>query len=218
MIRERQARATRERILARAGAEFARSGYGGTTMRGVASAAGVSLPTVEGLFGTKGQLLHEAIRFAIRGDAQPTPMLEREWAGRAMAAESIEEFLGIVEEVLTEAMQRSAGVLVAAFEAARTDDSMEALADQLRAQRAETAAWMVDGLMSRSPLRPEIGRDEAIDTVWLLLDPHGFCALTRDRAWSAEQFGHWFADSVRRLLLNVERKPPPRPETRRRTA
>jgi AcrR family transcriptional regulator len=201
VTRERGARETRERILASASAEFVRSGYGATTMRAVASAAGVSVPTVELVFGTKPQLLRAAISFAIRGDADPVPMLERDWALRAEAAGSVADFLAIVGRVLTEAAQRSAGLVVAAFEAARVDESMRALADQLRAQRAETAAWIVDGLIKRSSLRAEIGRDRAIDTVWLLMDPHGFCALTRDRGWTPEQFGRWFTDSVCRLLL-----------------
>jgi AcrR family transcriptional regulator len=201
VTRERGARETRERILASASAEFVRSGYGATTMRAVASAAGVSVPTVELVFGTKPQLLRAAISFAIRGDADPVPMLERDWALRAEAAGSVAEFLAIVGRVLTEAAQRSAGLVVAAFEAARVDESMRALADQLRTQRAETAAWIVDGLIKRSSLRAEIGRDRAIDRVWLLMDPHGFCALTRDRGWTPEQFGRWFTDSVCRLLL-----------------
>jgi TetR/AcrR family transcriptional regulator of autoinduction and epiphytic fitness len=201
VTRERRARQTRERILASASAEFVRSGYGATTMRAVAGAAGVSVPTVELVFGTKPQLLRAAISFTIRGDAEPVPMLERDWAARAEAAESGPDFLAIVGRVLTDAEQRSAGLVVAAFEAAQVDDSMRALADQLRAQRAGTAAWVVDGLMKRSSLRGEIGRDRAIDTVWLLMDPHGFCALTRDRGWSPEQFRRWFTDSVCRLLL-----------------
>ena len=74
--RERQARETRERILAVASAEFEDNGYVATTIRAVAEAAGVSVPTVELIFGTKSQLLRAAISFAIRGDAEPVAMLE----------------------------------------------------------------------------------------------------------------------------------------------
>jgi AcrR family transcriptional regulator len=181
-------------------------GYGATTIRAVANAAGVSVPTVELVFGTKPHLLQAAISFAIRGDAEPVPMLERDWALRARAAGAVGEFLAIVERVLIEAAQRSAGLVVAAFEAARTDESMRALAEQLRAQRAETAAWIIDGLIERASLRAEIPRDRAIDTVWLLMDPHAFWALTEDRGWTAQQFGCWFTDSICRLLL-VENYP-----------
>ena len=88
---------------------------------------------------------------------------------------------------------------------------MSTLADQLRSQRAETAAWIVDELIRRASLRDRITREQAIDTIWLLMDPHGFIALTKDRGWDAEQFEAWFVDSVHRLLLTGEAAPPPRP-------
>ncbi|HZE06662.1 MAG TPA: helix-turn-helix domain-containing protein [Solirubrobacteraceae bacterium] len=199
--RERRASGTRTRILAAASVAFERSGFAATTMRSVAEAAGVSVPTVELIFGTKAQLLRAAVSFAIRGDAEATPMLERAWAQRAQAAGSVAAFLAIVARVLVEGEQRSAGLILAAFEAAGQDESMSALADQLRAQRAETATWLVDGLIARAPLRPEVSRAQAVDTVWLLMDPHGFQALTRHRGWSPEQFQTWFTDSVQSLLL-----------------
>ena len=206
--RERQARETKERVLVAASAEFERRGYAATRISAVAGAAGVSVSTVELLFGTKPELLRAAISFAIRGDAEPVPMLKRAWAQRAQAAASVGEYLAIVGRVLADGEQRSAGLVVAAFEAASHDESMSALADQLRHQRAETAAWLVDGLTVRASLRGELTREEAIDIVWLLMDPHGFRALTRDRGWSAERFGLWVTDTVRRLLLADEVEAP----------
>jgi TetR/AcrR family transcriptional regulator, regulator of autoinduction and epiphytic fitness len=199
--RERRARETREQILAAASAEFLRSGYAATTIRVVATAAGVSVATVELVFGTKPQLLRAAISLAIRGDADPIPMLERDWARKAQTTPSAPAFLAIVARVLTGSAQRAAGLVVAAIEAARVDESMQPLADQLRAQRAETATWIVDGLIARASLRPETSRDKAIDTVWLLMDPHAFCALTHDRGWTPQQYERWFTDSLSRLLL-----------------
>jgi AcrR family transcriptional regulator len=170
-------------------------------MRAVAAAAGVSVPTVELVFGTKPQLLQAAISFSIRGDADPVPMLRRDWAVRATASRSVSDFLAIVARVLVEAAQRSAGLVVAALESAHHDESMRALSDQLRAQRTETGAWIVDGVIARAPLRPEINRDHAIDTVWILMDPRVFCALTDERGWAPERFEQWFTDGVARLLL-----------------
>ena len=128
-------------------------------------------------------------------------MLARDWAVRAQSSATAADFLAIVAETLVAAQQRSAGLVVAALEAAHADASMTALAAQLRSQRAETAAWIVDGLSMRAPLRDGLERDAAIDTMWLLMDPHGFCARTGDRGWSPERFGGWFTDSVARLLL-----------------
>jgi hypothetical protein len=90
---------------------------------------------------------------------------------------------------------------VVAFEAANVDLAMADLAEQLRRQRAHTAAWIVNGVRRRAPLRPGIGPRRAIDTVWTLIDPHVFCALTRHRGWSPRQFERWFIDSTAALLI-----------------
>jgi len=208
--RERQARQTRERILAAAATEFARVGYAATPIRAIAERAGVSVPTIELAFGTKAQLLQAAISFSIRGDASPQTMLERSWASEAMNTSSAGEFLAMVARVLVEGEERSSGLVIAAFEAANQDESLEALGERLRAQRAETAAWLVDGLTARARLRGEVTRQQAIDTVWLLMDPHGYQALTRNRGWSPERFEEWFIDSVHRLLVADEPMPPSR--------
>lgn len=199
--REQQARATRRRILAAAADRFLACGYAATTMRAVAETAGVSLPTVELAFGTKARLLKAAIDVAIAGDDEPIPVLERAWAARALATTTVADFLAILGGVLREAARRSAGLVLAAFEGRSTDAEVAALADQLGRQRATTVAWIVDRIVERSPLRAEVSRQAAIDTVWLLMDPVVFQRLTRERGWSPAQFERWFTDSIPRLLL-----------------
>jgi AcrR family transcriptional regulator len=206
--RERQASQTRERILTAAAAEFTRIGYAATPIRAIARRAAVSVPTIELAFGTKAELLQAAISFSIRGDASPTTMLERSWAAEAMDASAPDEFLAIFARVLVEGQQRSAGLVIAAFEAAHQDASMSALTERLRAQRAETAAWLVDGLTARARLRATVTREQAIDTVWLLMDPHGYQALTEERGWTPARFKAWFIDSIHRLLVADEPTPP----------
>jgi hypothetical protein len=153
------------------------------------------------VFGTKARLLRAAIDVAIRGDDEPLAALQRDWAARAQTLSSVEEFLAVVGRVLADAEHRSAGLVVVASEAANVDSAMTDLAEQLRRQRAHTAAWIVDGLRRRSPLRPGINRGRAIDTVWTLIDPHVFSALTRHRGWTVRQFERWFIDSTASLLV-----------------
>ena len=210
--RAQQARETRERILVAAVAEFERRGYAAAPMRAIAEAAGVSVATVELGFGTKAELLRCAIRFAIRGDGEPTAMLQRSWTDEAARAASVDEFLAVIARVLVVAEQRAAGVILAAFEAAQHDRTLCALAGDLRERRAETASWIVDGLSTRAPLRPELSRERAIDTIWLMMDPHGFISLTKHRGWSSEQFEAWFADTACRLLVADGAAPLARPQ------
>jgi hypothetical protein len=156
---------------------------------------------VELLFGTKARLLKAAIDVAIAGDDEPVPVLDRGWAGDALRAENAEELLSVVAGVLGPAQARSAGLVLALLEASPADAELAALAEQLITQRASTAAWLVDALTRHAPLRAGCTREEAVDTVWVLMDPAVFDRLTRQRHWTQEQYQGWFAGSVRRLLL-----------------
>jgi AcrR family transcriptional regulator len=196
--RQQQARRTRRQILAVATEQFRALGYAGTTMSAIAAAAGVSVPTVELAFGTKASLLKEVIDVAIAGDDEPVPVLERPWAARIQKTATAAQFLAQVAGVLVAAAERSDALVLAAFEAARSDERLVPVAAQLKAQRTVTAAWIVDGIAARAPLRTD--RAHAIDTLWLLMDPAVFDRLTADRGWTARRYGAWFADSALRLL------------------
>jgi TetR/AcrR family transcriptional regulator, regulator of autoinduction and epiphytic fitness len=199
--RQEQARRTRERIIAAAGERFLASGYTAATMRGIATAAAVSVQTVELVFGTKRELLKAVIDAAIAGDDQPVPVLQRDWARAAQSTTEVTEFLAIAGHAVRIVAGRVAGLLAAVDEAASTDHEIAALARQLDAQRATTAAWIVTGIVERAPLRTGLRQQDAVDTIWLLMDPVVFRRLTRDRGWSPGRFEHWFTDSIHRLLL-----------------
>jgi len=199
--RQAQARRTRARIIAAATERFLAAGYAATTMRAIASAAGVAVQTVELAFGTKRELLKAVIDVAIAGDDQPIPVLQRDWARAAASTREVAEFLAIIGQVVRIVAARVAGLLVVVDEAASTDQEIAALARQLDAQRAITAAWIVDGIVERAPLRADLSYADAVDTLWLLMDPVVFRRLTRDRGWTIDHFQHWFTSSIHQLLL-----------------
>jgi len=206
--REQQARVTRAQIIAAAARRFLARGYAGTTMRAVAADAGVALPTVELVFGTKAKLLKAVIDVAIAGDDEPVPMLEREWARQAESVAGAAGFAAVCAGQLAESARRAAGLTLVALEAARTDPDIAAVAAQLMAQRQVMAAWIVDGMRRRSRLPDGIGHAAAVDTVWALMDPALFCRLTHDRHWSPARFRDFFADAILRLLLSVPGRQP----------
>ena len=104
------------------------------------------------------------------------------------------------KQVLTPAQARSAGLVLAVFEGSSTDAALADLAAQLIAQRAGTAEWLVDAVAARAPLSVGLSREEAIDTVWVLMDPALYDRLTRHRGWSEGRYQRWFARSARQLL------------------
>ncbi len=196
--REQQARRTRRRILDAATAVFLERGYAGATMRAIAAAAGVAVPTVELAFGTKARLLKAAIDVAIAGDDQAVPVLDRGWADTARQARTAEEFLAVVADVIAGAQTRSAGLVLAVFEGANTDPDLAGLATQLTAQRATTARWLVDAMARITPLRSTA---DATDDLWLLMDPAVFHRLVRHRGWTPRRYADWFARSASHLLI-----------------
>lgn len=198
--RQEGARATKARICAAAENEFLAHGYAGTTVRGIAAAAAVSRPTVELIFGTKARILKAVIDRATAGDDEPVSMLERNWATTAQARRDADGFVAAFAEVLTAAAQRAARLIVIAFDAARSDAEISAVATQMMHQREIMAAWLVDGLVQRAPLRAGLNHGTAVDVVWTLMDPAVFQRFTDQRGWSPAQFQAWFADSILQLL------------------
>jgi AcrR family transcriptional regulator len=203
--RTERAQKTRERVIEAAARLFVQQGYATTTMRAIATEAGVSVPTVELLFGTKAQLLHVVIDVAIAGDDESVPVLSRTWAAEAQSAHGLAEFLSAVAQVLSGAQARSAGVMLAAYEAAASDPDIQLLIMDRESQRERTATWIVNGVLERAGLRPGLDRAGAIDTVWMLMDSVIFNRLTQHRGWSPDRYASWFADSVGRLLVDTVR-------------
>lgn len=209
--REEQARATRQRVLAAATELFLRNGYAGSTVRAIAAQAGVSVPTVELQFGTKARLLKAAIDVAIVGDDEAVPVLDRDWADTARSAGTLGELLAVVADVLGPAQERSAGLVLAVFEGSAGDPDLAELSEQMIAQRSRTAEWLVDTVAERAALRADCTRQDAVDTLWILMDPAVFDRLRRHRGWTQAHYRRWFADSVGRLLIP---DPDPDPDPR----
>ena len=182
-------------VIAAATALFLERGYAGATVRAIAEAAGVAVPTVELGFGTKARLLKAAIDVAIAGDDEPVPVLDRAWAETARNATSTAALLAVAAEVIAAAQSRSAGLVLAVFEGGRTDPELAALARELTDQRAGTARWLVDALAALAPPHAD-----AADDLWLLMDPAIFDRLVRHRGWTPERYGRWFARTAHALL------------------
>jgi AcrR family transcriptional regulator len=205
--REARARSTRQRVIGAATALFGERGYAGTTIGSVAAKADVSVPTIESLFGTKSRLLKASIDVAIAGDDEPVPMLERDWATAAEGATDAESLLSVLAAVLAPAQARSSGLVLSVFEGAGSDPELGALADEMSGQRAVMAAWVVDRVDKVGPLRRQIGGQEAVDTVYAMMEPAVFDRLIRRRGWSLARYQKWIARSLHHLLVADEERP-----------
>ena len=197
--RAAQARETRQRILAAAARLFEQRGYASTRIRTVAADAGVSVPTVEALFGSKPKLLKACIDIAIAGDDREMPVLERDWTEEVRAATSASQLLAVVAGVIGPAQHRSAGLVLAVFEGAASDDELDLLADAMVRQRRATATWIVRELAATTHLRAS--ERDAVDTLWTLMDPAIHNRLVRRLGWSVDRYQEWFARAAEHLLV-----------------
>jgi AcrR family transcriptional regulator len=198
--RRDRARRTRRAVVDAARELFVANGYAATSIRAVAAAAGVSVPTVEQAFGTKRALLKEVVDVTRAGDDEPVAMLDREPAVAAAAAATAAEFLDLIAAEIAGVAARVSAVQAVLGAAAAGDPEIAGLAAEIDAQRRVVAGWLVDTLAGYAPLRP--ARDRAADAVWALLDPVVHRRLTLDCRWSTGEFAGWLADALGRLLLS----------------
>ena len=196
--REAQARATRGRVLSAAYELFASQGFA-TTLRAVADRAGVSLATVELLFGTKAGLLSGVVDVALAGD-EPVAILDRPWVAE-LATQPPPLFLERAGDAFASGAVRVAPILTAIDEGAHRDAQLAELAARLRLQRTAMATWVVDTLAAKAALDDALTRDDAIDTVLVVLDPAVHRRLLLERHWSRGQLAAWLGRSLQRLLL-----------------
>lgn len=57
-------------------------------------------------------------------------------------------------------------------------------------------------MTAKAALRPGLDRRDAVDTVWILMDPAVFDRLVRHRGWTVERYQDWFTGSAHRLLIH----------------
>jgi AcrR family transcriptional regulator len=201
-VRAEAAHRTRSTILAAAHDQFVARGYAGTSMRSIAQDAGVSVPSIEQIFGTKANLLKTVVDVTRAGDDQPIPMLERAPAQAALATTTVANFLRLVTTEIAVVSRRVSGIFAVVEQAAASDEQIARLASELDAQRHVVASWILDALNRRGGrLRPGLSVDQAIDTVWLLMDPTVYRRLAHSRRWTTEIFAQWLFDAITRLVL-----------------
>lgn len=177
--------------------EFLTTGYAATSMRAVAARAGVSVPTVEQLFGTKRALLAAVVDATTAGDDEPVAMLDRPAARAAARRDDVTAFLTAVADLVATVATRVSGVHAVVDAAAAGDPAIAELAREIDRRRRTIAAWVVDGTAARAPLR--LDRDEAVRTAAVLLDP----VVHRRLAYPDERFAAWLADALTRLLVDT---------------
>ena len=206
-LRAAQARATRRAIVGAAARLFTQRGYGATTIDAIAEAAGVSRKTVFTSVGGKAEALKLAMDWALVGDDEPVPMLERPHV-RAMQDEpDARKILVSHASHVRQSAARTAPLHAVIQAAAGLDADIRALAEEGRTQRIRGMRVMAQGLADRGALKPELTPAEAADVIWLLMDPGVYHRLVIEQHWDPDRYQDWLADALISLLIPPSYQP-----------
>jgi len=206
-LRAAQARATRRAIVDAAARLFIERGYGATTVDAIAAAAGVSRKTVFTSVGGKTEALKLALDWAIAGDDEPVPMLERPHV-RAMQLEpDARQILTGYARHVRQVAARMAPLHQVVQAAAGLDADIRALAEEGRAQRIRGMRAMAQSLADRGALKPGLTPLEAADVLWLLIDPSVYHRLVIEQKWTPDRYQAWLADALISLLIPASYQP-----------
>ena len=210
-LRSAQARATRRAIVDAAARLFIERGYGATTVDAIAEAAGVSRKTVFTSVGGKTEALKLAMDWAIVGDDEPVPMLERPHIKAMQHEPDARRILTGYAGAVREAGARTAPLHEVVRAAAGLDEEIRALAEEGRAQRIRGMRFMAQHLARRGALKPDLTPLEAADILWLLNDPSVYHRLVIEQHWSPDRYQDWLADALISLLIPASYQPKTHP-------
>jgi AcrR family transcriptional regulator len=196
-VRTEQAAQTRRRQLEAAAAAFAAYGWTGTTLAGVARAAGVTPQAVHLSVGAKPALLIAAIEHAVAGDQPDIPLAEREsfrtaYTAGITLAERARAFAAGTRGVY----ERAGPLFLVLAQAAPLDPELTAMWERARARRLADCRRLVE-LTGR---RPSAAASRAADLLFVQSGPGVHADLTGDRGWAAEDYEAWLTATIEALL------------------
>jgi AcrR family transcriptional regulator len=205
---------TRRDILRAAKEEFEARGWAATTIRAIATSAGVSPKTVEALFATKPALLEAALLGALGGDPantdsgdlaviRPEAVLEL----RGEARREIEEapdaaaMLELHAALACEINARVARICWAVDTAVSSDERLAALGARLTESWLFGVRWSAEVLLRKHGVRPDLSLREAEATFLIAIDWSTYLTLTTKGDVSPEEVQEWVTRYYRRMML-----------------
>jgi AcrR family transcriptional regulator len=198
LVRGRQARDTRRRIVEATRQLLQREGYAGMTIEAIAQRAEVSAQSVYAIFKSKTGILIALLDQSTFGrDYEEVVRLARsanDPETRLRLAAGVARQIRSAQSAAFDLM-RGAGVV--APELAKLEQQRERL-------RYEKEEGMITFLRDSGRLRPGLSRQTARDIFWMLTGGDVYRMLVRERRWSLQKYQDWLADTLVHSLLTPE--------------
>jgi AcrR family transcriptional regulator len=197
--RQEQARRSRDRIIDAAERRFLRHGYGLTTIAAIADDVGVSVDTIYKAFGGKPGLVRAIRNRALEGKGPvPAEQESDDLQAREPDARKIVESWG---RFVTEIAPLAAPILLLIRSAADTDPDVQALLEELDADRLRRMTDNARRLHEAGHLRPGVSIAQAADVLWTYSSAELYELLVLRRGMPLKQYGRFVANAHDRCPL-----------------
>src|SRR3954454_17062297 len=192
-LRARQAADTKAQVLTAAAELFQESGWSGTTVSAIAKRAGVAVETIYSGFGSKKHVLRAVLDFAVVGDAEPAPLVEREVFAR-LAVGNRDQRITAGVDMLIDIHERVARLWRTAMEAAASDAEVDGWRSQWDEGRRVDTRRSLELI-----LQCEID-DVLLDLFWGIFSHEVYGMLVLDRGLDRAQYAERMRTAVTALV------------------
>jgi AcrR family transcriptional regulator len=201
--RAEQASRTRLRIIDAAARLFSEHGYVGTTIPGIAAAAGVAVETVYRAAPGKAGLLAAAVQAALAGGAERAELPVEERPGIRRVTEQVDPRGRLAAYAATQpGLWSRVGPLLRVLDAAASSDpALVDLQRRLADQRLTGMHRFAEFLAASGSLRPGLTVERAADLIWTICAQANFDALVTARGWTHLEFQDWLTEMLAASLL-----------------
>ncbi len=197
-LRAEQGAAGRAAVIAAAHRLFVAQGYGATTVEQIATAAGVSKPTVFSTVGNKVEVFMAVRDVAMAGDDEDRSVTQRPSVSAIAEATGLADAIGATARHLVQINVRYRRLDAVLRGAAGTDTAMRALMETAEAQRHTGAGHLLQRMRAHGTLA--VDEAQAQDRLWLLMAPDTCARLVDQRGWHPDDYRDWLVDEIGALF------------------
>jgi len=199
--RRAQSLETQMQIVEVARKLFIDRGYSGTSIESIAQEAGVAPETIYALFGSKRTVLSRVIDVSVVGDGEPIPLLVRSEIREVEFEKDQRRQIQMFASRIQMIMSRVAPLFEVMRSAAKTELEINGLLQKYLDGKFQGMGYFVDCLLANGPLRNDLSKLKAVETIWALTSAEVYNLFTVDRGWPAKEYEAWLSETLIRLLL-----------------
>jgi AcrR family transcriptional regulator len=199
-VRAEHAALTRARILDAARTEFEERGFAGTRITGIATRAGVAVPTIYKVFTNKRNLLAHVVDRAMTGAEYGDRVDEQAWWQEQLNEPDPERQLALIARNARRIYERAGQVLEVIRAAAALDPELDQIWRRVADQRVARSRRTTSRLVSRAGGRARFGAAETALTLLALTAPELYTAQIQAGRTPA-QYERWLGAVLTAVLL-----------------